>query len=286
MSSVKSSSNFVGDAWTPARRPDAGPSARALLLTLLGEFVLPGGGAAWTSTLVAAMGLVGVDEAAARQALARSAGCGLLTSRRSGRRTEWTLTAAAARLLTEGTERIYGFAAVPPPWDGRWLLVLTSVPEHNRHLRSRRRARMTWHGFGVLGPGAWVSPWADREPLAAAALDELGLTSGARSWVGHPGALGSVEERVGEIWDLGGVSGEYEAFVAGVRRVTPDGDAGAFAALTRLVHEWRHFPAIDPRLPAPLLPEGWPGAEAAGAFSTAHATWRAPAWAWWRRSSG
>src|SRR6185437_590061 len=49
------------------RRREVGPSsARSLLLTVLGEFVLPTGEPVWTGTLVTALGLFGIAEKAAR----------------------------------------------------------------------------------------------------------------------------------------------------------------------------------------------------------------------------
>src|SRR6266568_135751 len=93
-----------------SRRHAAGAeSARGLLFTVLGEFVLNGGGAAWTSAFIDVLGRLGVEEKATRQALMRTAAAGWLVSERIGRRTRWRLTANAEQLLTEGTERIYGF---------------------------------------------------------------------------------------------------------------------------------------------------------------------------------
>src|SRR4051812_35341946 len=94
-------------------------SARGLLLTVLGEFVLPAGGVAWTSAFIDVLGRLGVEEKAVRQALMRTATGGWLAPERVGRRTRWQLTPAAERLLTEGTERIYGFAGARgarPDW--------------------------------------------------------------------------------------------------------------------------------------------------------------------------
>ena len=51
------------------------------------------------------------EEKATRQALMRTAADGWLAAERVGRRTRWRLTGSAERLLTEGTERIYGFGA-------------------------------------------------------------------------------------------------------------------------------------------------------------------------------
>src|ERR1700758_4261214 len=92
------------------------PSARGLLFTVLGEYVLPGGGAVWTATVIATMARLGVEEKATRQALMRTAADGWLTADRVGRRTRWLLTPNAEELLTEGTERIYGFGAHRDGW--------------------------------------------------------------------------------------------------------------------------------------------------------------------------
>src|SRR5262245_18189502 len=49
-------------------QPRSGSSAKALLLTVLGELVLPGGGAVWTQTVVQLLGRLDVGERNARQA--------------------------------------------------------------------------------------------------------------------------------------------------------------------------------------------------------------------------
>jgi phenylacetic acid degradation operon negative regulatory protein len=115
-----------------ALRPRSGSSAKALLLTILGEFVLPHGGSAWTSTLVEALAAIGVEERNARQAAARLAEEGLVSRAKSGRRVRWQLTDQGRDLLVTGTARIYGFGRTDSPWDRRWLVVLCSVPEEQR----------------------------------------------------------------------------------------------------------------------------------------------------------
>ena len=74
--------------WRREMRTD---SARSLLMTLLGEYVLPRERAAWTSTFVEALSADGVEEKAARQALARTAAEGWITAERVGRRVRWTV---------------------------------------------------------------------------------------------------------------------------------------------------------------------------------------------------
>ena len=73
----------VGDGRPRAASP-LGTSAKAFLLTMLGELVLPHGGEVWTSTVVSGLGLLGVEERNARQAIARLADQGTLARRGRG----------------------------------------------------------------------------------------------------------------------------------------------------------------------------------------------------------
>ena len=269
-----------------AHRSETRPGARALLLTVLGEFVLPSGGSAWTTTLIESLALLGVEEATARQALARSGAAGLIVAERDGRRTRWILTPRAHRLLTEGAARIYTHGREHEEWDGRWLLVLRNVPEQDRHLRARLRNRLAWCGLGSLGSGMWVTPWSRHEAEVAAALEEFGLAQGAMTWVARPGSLGDLESRVSEIWDLEAVAASYRAFISGVGSETATTPDEFFRNLVWLVHEWRRFPATDPGLPRQLLPRGWPAATAAALFARRRKAWATGAWEWWRVAEG
>ncbi len=272
--------------WAPWQPGDGAASARAVLLTLLGEFVLPAGGRAWTSTLIDAMAALELEPKATRQALARSAAAGLLTSERCGRLTRWALTDSATAVLTAGTERIYRFGREVEPWDGTWLLVVARVPETNRRLRYRLRTRLAWHGLAPIAPGVWLSPWVSHQDDALAALADLGLASEALSFVAGPGTHGPTREQVYRVWDVAAIEADYEAFIAVTEERAPADDAEAFVALAALVHDWRHFPAADPGLPESLLPEPWNGQTAAAVFHDRHRRWRAPAWRWWRAHAG
>ncbi len=255
------------------RRQVGAASARSLLLTILGEFVLPRGEPVWTSTLVTVLGRLGVEEKSARQALARTAAEGWLVSERTGRRVRWSLSPPGRRLLTEGAERIYSFNAALPQWDGEWLLLLVSVPEAQRALRHRLRTRLTWAGFGSPAPGMWLSPHPDREVECDAVLVELGLRAAAMSFRARFGAIGEQRALVAQAWDVEEISAHYEAFIQESGGEAPAPGDGVLLAQTRLVHEWRRFPFLDPRLPQDLLPAGWSGARAATLFQSRHATW-------------
>ncbi|OLM30815.1 Phenylacetic acid degradation operon negative regulatory protein paaX [Pseudonocardia sp. Ae717_Ps2] len=196
------------------RRRELGQtSARSLLLTVLGEFVLPAGEPVWTRALLDVLGALGVEAKSARQALARTAGEGLLTSDRDGRRVRWSLTPAGSELLSDGAARIYGFGRPTTGWDGRWLVLLASVPESRRRLRHRLRTRLAWAGLGSPAPGVWVSPDPGKEARVAAVLDELDLTGSGYSFVGHYGGIGRADDIVAQAWDLDVVERAYSEFL-------------------------------------------------------------------------
>ncbi|MDQ6840270.1 MAG: PaaX family transcriptional regulator [Actinomycetota bacterium] len=262
-------------------RSVAPSSARSLLLTVLGEHVLPGGGQVWTSTALDALSLLGVGTPTARQALARSAAAGLLTASRVGRRTRWDLTARATALLAEGTERISSFGRRARRWDGQWLLITVTVPEPSRHLRHQLRVRLGWAGFAPLAAGSWISPWTSREGEAISLLAALGLEELSTVFVSRLGGSEDALAVAGRIWDLDGVEADYRSFVARQSARSPASAGEAFAMLTTMVHDWRHFPAADPDLPAELLPGWWPGGKAAALFHDRHAAWAPAARSWW-----
>jgi phenylacetic acid degradation operon negative regulatory protein len=264
-----------------SRRHEAGAgSARGMLFTLLGEFVLPGDGGAWTSAVLAVFERLGVAEKATRQALMRTANAGWLTAEKSGRRTRWLLTPAATRLLSEGARRIYSLGPARE-WDGQWVLVQVRIPEADRRARHVVRTRLAWAGFGSLGPGLWLSPHANREPEAIRVLGEAGVADEAHVFVARRTGLSDDRKMVAAAWDLNHLESEYEHFTAEFRG--PAAPADVLLRQLELVHAWRRFPALDPALPRELLPARWTGTRAAELFGDRHQRWLDGARREWQR---
>ena len=280
-SSAAAPAPAAGPVPSLTRRHAAGaPSARGLLFTLLGEFVLSGDGTAWTSAVLAAFSRLGVEEKTTRQALMRTAASGWLDPEKVGRRTRWRLTASAQKMLSEGADRIYSFTGPADSWDGRWLLVYARIPESDRRARHVVRSRLTWAGFGSLGTGLWISPHPDREDEAVGVLREAGVAADAHVFVARRSGLADVQVMVATAWDLGAIEGQYGAFIEEFRATVP---ADVLARQVELVHAWRRFPALDPVLPRELLPARWSGLEAARLFADRHQRWSGPAAQEWKR---
>lgn len=264
------------------RREVSHASARSLLMTVLGEYVLPRDSPVWTSTLVDVLGMFDIEEKSARQALARTAAEGWLVSERVGRRVRWSLTSPGRRLLTEGAQRIYEFGRSPDEWDDNWLMLLVSVPEAKRELRHQLRTQLTWAGFGSPAPGVWISPHPSHQAEAHEILTKLDVGS-PMSFIASYGAIGDVASMVAHSWDLSEVEDRYEDFIDEFTGQVPSTGEATLRAQTRLVHEWRRFPFLDPQLPARLLPSNWSGAKAAELFHEKHAAWRDEAQRHWER---
>jgi phenylacetic acid degradation operon negative regulatory protein len=291
-----------------SRRHAAGaPSARGLLLTLLGEFVLTGDETAWTSAVLATFGGLGIEEKTTRQALMRTAAAGWLDAEKLGRRTRWRLTGAARRMLTDGARRIYSFTGPDPDWDGRWLLISARIPESDRRARHVLRTRLSWAGFGSLGPALWVSPHPDRAGEAIRVLREAGIADDAHVFTARRSGLGDERTMVATAWDLTAIEDQYGQFIEEFGPAPPEpsrpesslsepslpepslpgaglpGPVDALGRQIELVHAWRRFPALDPALPRGLLPAQWSGLEAARLFRERHQQWSAAAGQQWRR---
>jgi phenylacetic acid degradation operon negative regulatory protein len=271
----------AGQPPTLSRRHAAGaPSARGLLFTLLGEFVLTGGGTAWTSAVLAAFARLGIEEKATRQALMRTAASGWLDAEKVGRRTRWRLTGSARRMLTVGAERIYSFTGPTEDWDGRWLLVYVRIPDSDRRAKHVVRSRLSWAGFGSLGAGLWISPHPDREAEAIGVLTEARVAQDAHVFVASRSGLADVRIMVADAWDLTAIEEQYGQFIEEFRDSAP---ADVLARQVELVHAWRRFPSIDPALPRELLPARWSGLQAARLFADRHQRWSDDARREWKR---
>ena len=249
-----------------------------LLLTLLGDYWWQRTEPLPSAAIVALLAEFGVSDSAARAALSRLTRNGLLVTLRRGRRTYVQLSARAADVLNDGAGRIFSFGRRPAPWDGMWSLVAFSIPEEHRAARDELRKALRWLGFAPLYDGLWVSP-RDHAGEVIERLKDLGITTAtafrATALPLPAGAmpLGAAPLDIpSRAWDLSGLAGRYEEFTTFAGQLRDQTEAGqvsvadALVARTRVMNEWRAFPAMDPDLPDELLPAAWPRAAARERF--------------------
>lgn len=236
--------------------------ARSALFDLYGDHLVARGGAAPVAALVRCLAALEITAPTVRTAVSRMVREGWLTSVRTAGGPGYAPTARGVQRLNEAGQRIYRRG--DQGWDGRWHLV-TIERIRDRSRRDRVRAGLGYLGYGALDDTTWVAARASAE------LDELLVQEGVHAEQFHAEHVGDSATMVSRVWDLAGLSARYEAWLADTAWLTGSAaahatDEAAFAARSRLVHEWRKFLFVDPGLPADLLPAGWAGHRAARYF--------------------
>lgn len=263
---------LAGDVELPKSQQRASSPQRLLVAVLsdlrgAGEIRLP------SAALVQLLGEFGVSAVGARSALSRLGRRGLLVSTKTGRNTSYGLSPEAAAHIARNTRRVLTFGDADPVWDGRWRIVVFSLPENQRDVRYLLRCRLRNLGFAPLFDGTWVSPTASPDD-ASQVLGELAIDTatvvtadGVQHYAGGRSLV--------EAWDVDVLRATYEGFIAeaeqlvgpAVNRLTP---TAALVARTDLMQRYRRFPGLDPRLPLELMPADWPRTRARELFLRAY----------------
>ena len=256
----------VPQPWT-----SPGPVAQRpprLLLTLLGDYWWQRTEPLPSAAIVALLAEFGVSDSAARAALSRLTRNGLLVTSRSGRRTFVRLSARAPPTCsTTARGASSPSAAAPRRGTGMWSLVAFSIPEEHRAARDELRKALRWLGFAPLYDGLWVSPrdHAERGDGAAEGARHHHRDRVPR----HRAAAPRGGERAGLPPTSRPAPGTWPGCASGTRssprspaccatrpRPARSASMDALVARTRVMNEWRAFPAMDPDLPDELLPAG------------------------------
>lgn len=245
-------------------RPSKAPSTQHQLVTLLVDFWFDGGD--WLpSRLIAALAAgLGITPSATASALSRLASRGVVEQSSAGRTSRYRLTQGARNRLRHGLQQVADFGEQSRGWDGQWTVIAFSVPESSRDVRELLRSRLRWRGFAPVFDALWVSPRDHAEELEAVCRGY-----GVEDFVIFRTAESSLRgKRLAAAWSPQEVGDQYrpftEKFTPWLVRlaegsVTPE---EGFVIRTELMDAWRAYPWSDPDLPAELLPEAWPRAEA------------------------
>ena len=241
--------------------------AKSLLMTLFGDAIAPHGGTIWLGSLIELMAPFGISDRLVRTSVFRLTEEGWLASARNGRRSAYSITDDALRRFGQAYRRVY--APLEPAWDGCWVLLFATHADIAPARRTLFRKQLAWEGFGMIAPGVYAHPAPEPDAIVRLLqrfdLQQQLFVTSARDL---PGALGKpLAAAVGETWALDEVRNGYLRFIerfaplartVGKGNITPE---QAFMIRTLLIHAFRRVQLHDPKLPASLLPQAWPGNE-------------------------
>lgn len=258
------------------------PSARSLLLTVIGELMESSRRQVWTGALVHVLNGLGVEEHAARQVLARAATSQWIERERQGRSVHWRLADRGKILVADGIRRSGEYLAGPPDWDGRWLILFVTVPADQRTTRKRLYGGLTWLGMGNPAPGVWVTPHVGRVDELGELVGGLGLRASALSAVGRVDDVGiGVSEIVDKAWDFSDLGKIYRALIEQLEGLPePRGGDEILCVYLELLNIQQRLMRRDPLLPEELLPV-WIGRDGAQLIRSCRDRWERRAHARW-----
>ena len=242
------------------------PRSKSIVVTIFGDSIAPRGGAAWLGSLIDVLAPFGINDRLVRTSVFRLAEEGWLESRREGRRSLYRLTSSGLRHFEHAYRRIYNLPS--RQWDGRWTLALLPRAPNGAAERAELRRELEWEGFGLIAPGVFGHPAADLSALAdilqgLELQDKVFVISATNpdGFAGRP-----IRDLIGQCWNLGDLVAGYHRFLARFapmlelfRTSTPPAPEQAFLVRTLLIHSFRRVILHDPRIPAEMLPEDWPG---------------------------
>jgi phenylacetic acid degradation operon negative regulatory protein len=255
--------------WTAGLLASDPPRSKSLLTTIFGDSIVPHAGMVWLGSLIELLGPFGVNDRLLRTTVFRLAQEGWLIAERDGRRSSYSITAEAKERFARAYRRIY--AAPPADWDGNWTLVMGMAGDLDPVARTALRKELQWEGYYIMAPGFAAHPSGDTDSLRKI-LERTGLADTV--YVCRMTALPEVNRRslgelAGDGWDLSGVADSYRHFIRQFQPLEALLEAGpalapqeAFVLRTLLIHAYRRVQLHDPQLPAQMLPDPWPGAQA------------------------
>jgi phenylacetic acid degradation operon negative regulatory protein len=248
--------------------------AWSLAVSFLGDCIVPRADDVGIATIADVLGRFGIEAGVTRTAMSRLASDGWVNRQKVGRNSFYSLTPAALAESEAASRRIYAARHPQDPCGWRVYLGGGLAKTEQGRLRTVLRRR----GAAELGSHVYILPKGEdlvRDDEPAIALEA------------NPLPTDKARELVRRAFDLSAIGEDYAKFVAVFAPVQASLSAGrkltgldSVAMRVFLIHRFRRIVLRDPGVPAPYLPEDWPGV---AARETAAAIWRAlfrPSEAW------
>lgn len=245
-----------------------------MIFTLYGDYIRHYGNEIWIGSLIRLLKEFGHNEQSVRAAISRMYKQGWVDSRKEGNKSYYFLTERGIDRMDEAAKRI--FKLNPEKWDGKWRMLIYSIPEEKRNIRDELRKELMWSGFGSIANSSFISP-NDLTKQVYLLIDKYDIKEYVHYFIAEYKAPRENQTLVKESWDLNDINEHYKTFIdfyskkflEAKKKIAKNQmtQAECFVERTKLVHEYRKFLFTDPGLPEELLPKKWLGSKAANLFT-------------------
>jgi phenylacetic acid degradation operon negative regulatory protein len=249
-------------------------NTRSMIFTIYGDYIRHYGNQIWIGSLIRLLKEFGHNDQAVRAAISRMSKQGWVQAEKRGNKSYYSLTERGVKRIEEAAKRIYKLH--PEKWDGKWRILIYTIPEEKRNLRDELRKELVWSGFGTISNSCWISP-NNLEKQVYDLIEKYDIEPYVDFFIAQYDGPHQNTQLVEKCWDLEAINEKYEEFISiysqkfiidknKIQRGEMS-DAECFVERTKLVHEYRKFLFVDPGLPEELLPNKWMGSHAASLFS-------------------
>ncbi|QBP41112.1 phenylacetic acid degradation operon negative regulatory protein PaaX [Paenisporosarcina antarctica] len=250
-------------------------NTQSMIFTIYGDYIRHYGNKIWIGSLIHLLKEFGHNEQSVRVAVSRMMKQGWLDSEKKGNKSYYFMTPRGETRIEEAAIRI--FKLMPNDWDGKWRILMYTIPEEKRQIRDELRKELLWSGFGSFSNGCWISP-NNLEKEVNLLIEKYGIQSYVDFFVSEYKGPQADRALVEKSWPLQEIAERYQEFIStysnqfivhhSMMNKGQMTNAECFVERTNLVHEYRKFLFSDPGLPKELLPEIWNGNHAALLFES------------------
>jgi len=248
-------------------------NTQSMIFTIYGDYIRHYGNKIWIGSLIRLLKEFGHNEQSVRVSVSRMMKQGWIESEKKGNKSYYFLTQRGEARMEEAAIRI--FKLTPDEWDGKWRMLMYTIPEDKRQVRDELRKELLWSGFGSFSNGCWISP-NNLEKEVKLLIEKYEIQAYTDFFVASYKGPQVERTLVEKSWPLQEIEGKYQEFITTYSKnfivhqsMMSKGqmtEAECFVERTKLVHEYRKFLFADPGLPKELLPEVWTGHHAALLF--------------------
>lgn len=244
-----------------------------MIFTIYGDYIRHYGNKIWIGSLIRLLKEFGHNEQSVRVSVSRMMKQGWIDSEKKGNKSYYFLTPRGLARMEEAAVRI--FKLMPNEWDGKWRMLMYSIPEDKRQIRDELRKELLWSGFGSFSNSCWISP-NNLEKEVNVLIEKYEVQPYVDFFVSDYKGPQEDKSLVEKSWPLQEIESKYQEFISTYseqyivhQSMIAQGqltDEECFVERTKLVHEYRKFLFTDPGLPRELLPKVWNGHHAALLF--------------------